>query len=156
VPSTKLDHNLVETSIAVYIQLSLSFPLTKVLSSSLPEKRCIEDIAKTVDEDTKNSLLQLNKKFVDLLPIVRNNVYHPAFMGSFSIKKVLPALIPEQGYDSLDIADGMTASIRLEQFVTGELADWEPTKQALLEYCKLDTLAMTWLLKSLETLAKQK
>jgi hypothetical protein len=30
----------------------------------------------------------------DLLPIIRNHVYHPAFAGSFSLKYVLPALVP--------------------------------------------------------------
>lgn len=31
-------------------------------------------------------------RLVDLLPIVRDHVYHPDFLGSFSQKSVLPAL----------------------------------------------------------------
>ena len=34
-------------------------------------------------------------RLVDLLPIVRDNFYHPAMRGSFSIKKVLPVVAPD-------------------------------------------------------------
>jgi hypothetical protein len=47
---------------------------------------------------------------VDLLPAVRNHVYHPDFGGSFSLKDVLPAMVPELRYDTLAIGDGETTS----------------------------------------------
>ena len=34
-------------------------------------------------------------RLVDLLPVIRDYVYHPDFGGSFSLKSVLPALVPE-------------------------------------------------------------
>ena len=37
---------------------------------------------------------QIQARLWDLLPVVRNNVYHPAFAGSYSLKAVLPALVP--------------------------------------------------------------
>ena len=61
--------------------------------------------------------LSIAARLVDLLPIVRNHVYHPEFDGSFSLKKVLPALVPELSYDGLAIAEGGTASIEFERLM---------------------------------------
>src|SRR5580700_5157822 len=41
----------------------------------------------------------------DLLPIIRDHVHHPAFGGSYSLKSVLPALVPEMTYDGMEVAD---------------------------------------------------
>ena len=40
-------------------------------------------------------------RLVDLLQVVRNHVYHPDFGGSFSLKSVLPALVPELDYKTI-------------------------------------------------------
>jgi hypothetical protein len=45
------------------------------------------------------ALKKLRKRIVDLQPIVRECVYHREFGGSFSLKAVLPALVPGLGYD---------------------------------------------------------
>ena len=37
---------------------------------------------------------EIQSRLWDLLPIVRNHVYHPAFAGSYSLKAVLPQLSP--------------------------------------------------------------
>ena len=82
----------------------------------------------------------------DLLPIVRDHVYHPAFGGRFSIKSVLPALLPGLGYGDLGIQDGETPSRQLERLLLGEAAVSESEGRALrydfLRYCERDTLAM--------------
>jgi hypothetical protein len=39
-----------------------------------------------------NALLAINERVVDLLPIARERYYHPSQQGSWSIKKVLPAV----------------------------------------------------------------
>jgi len=94
---------------------------------------------------------------VDLLPLVRNHVYHPGFAGSFSIKKVLPALVPGLGYDDLAIADGAVASARLQALLLDEAsvppAEREPLRRALLAYCERDTLGMVRLVERLRALA---
>ena len=106
------------------------------------EMRCIEQIASVVPE-LSSRLLSLNSKFVDLLPIVRNNVYHPDFLGSFSIKSVYPALLPElDSHSQLEIADGMTASLYLEKVLTGQIEYDNELIAHLLKYCELDSLAM--------------
>ena len=53
------------------------------------EKKCIVGLAE-VCPALEAELMAIAAKLADLLPMVRNNVYHPKFHGSFSIKSVLP------------------------------------------------------------------
>lgn len=72
-------------------------------------------------------------------------MYHPEFRGSFSLKSVLPALVPDLGYDDLEIADGLTAALALETMLLrpDELdGDHARLRAALLAYCKRDTEAL--------------
>jgi uncharacterized protein DUF2779 len=77
----------------------------------------------------------------DLLPVI--HVYHPAFSGSYSLKYVLPALVPEMTYEGMAVADGIEAGEAWECLVRGSLDrdEQEKTRKALLEYCGQDTLA---------------
>jgi predicted RecB family nuclease len=87
----------------------------------------------------------------DLLPVVRNHVYHPAFAGSYSLKAVLTALVPEMSYDGMTVANGQDAGLAWESLVRRGLdqSDRESTRKALLDYCGLDTLALVRLLDRL-------
>ncbi len=42
----------------------------------------------------------IQARLFDLLPVVREHTYHPAFAGSYSIKSVLPALVRYGSYCS--------------------------------------------------------
>jgi predicted RecB family nuclease len=88
----------------------------------------------------------------DLLPVIRGHVYHPAFRGSFSLKKVLPALLPHLGYEGLAVADGGEAGAAWERLVSSGpgIAERQRLRAALLEYCGRDTLAMAALVERLE------
>lgn len=84
------------------------------------------------------------KRLWDLHPVIKDHYYHPAFNGSYSIKSVLPAVTPSLGYDDLAIQAGGQAAAEYYRMVFVE-TDWvtkESIRQALLEYCKRDTLAM--------------
>ncbi len=91
------------------------------------------------------ALLAINARVVDLLPIARDRYYHPSQQGSWSIKKVLPAVVPELRYDALDgVQDGGGA---MEAFLEAIHPDTQAERksqieQQLLAYCKLDTYAM--------------
>ena len=90
-------------------------------------------------------LLAINTRVVDLLPIARERYYHPSQQGSWSIKKVLPAVIPELRYDALDgVQDGgMAMDAFLEGIHPNTSAERKAQiEQQLLDYCKLDTYAM--------------
>ena len=87
----------------------------------------------------------------DLLPVIQEQYYHPGFLGSYSIKAVLPAVLPELGYDDLEIQDGGLAAQAYARMVFVE-TDWverERLREALLRYCARDTLAMLELRRTL-------
>lgn len=83
------------------------------------------------------------ERLVDLLPIVKAQVYFPAFHGSYSIKKVLPALAPGFGYEHLAVQDGLAAMAGFRQMLEeADPATKRATRADLLAYCAQDTLAM--------------
>jgi hypothetical protein len=85
----------------------------------------------------------LDGRLVDLLLLVRAHCYHPEFHGSFSIKSVLPALVPAPGYDDLAINDGTLASMAYAEILRPEtsLERRAEIRKDLLAYCERDTLA---------------
>ena len=90
-------------------------------------------------------LLAINARVVDLLPIARNRYYHHSQQGSWSIKAVLPAAIPELSYDTLDgVRDGGSAMEAFGEAIQPgtTAARKDELKRQLLNYCRLDTLAM--------------
>ena len=93
----------------------------------------------------------IQARFCDLLPLIRSHVYHPGFGGSFSLKYVLPALVPELSYEGMAVANGQDAGLAWESLVRGILdqGEREITRKALLEYCGQDTLALVRILETL-------
>jgi hypothetical protein len=89
-------------------------------------------------------------RIVDLMSPFRKNYRLPEMEGSYSIKHVLPALVPELSYDELTIGNGGDASDAFYNLgKTADEGNVENTRKALLEYCKMDTLAMVKILKIL-------
>lgn len=91
------------------------------------------------------SLLALNERVVDLLPIAREHYYHPSQHGSWSIKAVLPALCPDLNYGDLDgVQNGGMAMDAFLEALAPETSEARKTQieQQLLAYCALDTYAM--------------
>ena len=91
-------------------------------------------------------------RLFDLLPVVREYVYHPAFAGSYSLKSVLPALVPNMTYTGMQVANGQDAGLAWESLVRGGLDGDERDRigKALLEYCEQDTLGMLRLVAKLQ------
>lgn len=81
--------------------------------------------------------------------MIRNHVYHPEFYGSFSIKKVLPALVPSMSYSEMDVSDGTQAGQAFLQMISPDRPKKErqSLRRALLEYCGQDTRAMHEILR---------
>jgi hypothetical protein len=90
----------------------------------------------------------------DLMLIFQNrNYYVPEMKGSYSIKQVLPALVPGFSYENLPIADGGSASHAFMSMHTEtDQEKIRAIRDNLLEYCKMDTLAMVEILKVLRNL----
>ena len=143
-----------------------------------PRKKFIENLLKVIEK--KGDVLVYNKTFEitrlneisrdfpeyadeienlvsrikDLMvPFQKKYYYASEMRGSYSIKAVLPALVPELSYDELEINEGGLASIAYESLQTQtDLMIIAEIKQQLLEYCKLDTLGMVKILERLEEL----
>lgn len=94
--------------------------------------------------DLAASLHSAIARVVDLLPITRAHYYHPDMRGSWSIKAVLPTVAPDLAYDKLTVADGGMAQAAFREIMHQETISErrDQLRQALLEYCALDTLAM--------------
>jgi hypothetical protein len=92
----------------------------------------------------------------DLFPVIQNHYYHPAFGGSYSIKAVLPAVVPALDYGDLVIKEGGSAAYEYFRMIF-KVTDWverDAIRLALLDYCKRDTLAMVELRRGLWEKAK--
>ncbi|MFZ2682066.1 MAG: DUF2779 domain-containing protein [Patescibacteria group bacterium] len=94
----------------------------------------------------------LNDRMFDLMTIFSTDLYvDAAFKGSASIKKVLPVLVPELSYKVLKVQKGDQAIERWEKMIAADTSpsDKAQIAQDLLEYCKLDTLAMVKIYEAL-------
>ena len=71
--------------------------------------------------------------------------------SAFSLKDVLPALVPEMTYEGMAVANGQDAGLAWESLVWGCLdrAERDKIRKALLDYCGQDTLAMVRLVEKL-------
>jgi hypothetical protein len=85
------------------------------------------------------------------LPVIRDHVYHPEFRGFYSLKSVVPALVPDMTYDGMAVSQGSEAGLAWEKMVRAEAGTDERRKlrDDLLAYCKQDTLALVRLLEVL-------
>jgi hypothetical protein len=79
----------------------------------------------------------------DQLVIFRKHYRHYGFGKSNSLKSVLPVVVPNLSYTSLDVQNGVEAQVVWEEMI--QCTD-EAEKRRLVEqlraYCHLDTLAM--------------
>lgn len=97
-------------------------------------------------------LEDINNRVVDLMtPFKKDWFVDKDFFGSASIKNVLPVLIDDLSYKALGIQEGGSAQrYWMETILYGNNKDRrEEIIEDLLEYCKLDTLAMVRLFERL-------
>ena len=107
------------------------------------EQAIMQQLAVTLPEFAERLLALCGRTF-DLLKLVRENYYHPMFHGSYSIKSVLPALVPEMGYGDLEIQHGSMAAIGFARMIAPDtpISEKAKVKEALFAYCQRDTEAM--------------
>ena len=89
---------------------------------------------------------------------IRAHVYDLAFRGSYSLKSVLPALVPDMSYEGMEVAEGNEAGLAWEKMLHAEVGSEERKRlrDALRAYCKQDTLAMVRLLEVLSEHARDR
>jgi predicted RecB family nuclease len=86
------------------------------------ESQRLSDLSLRLQEFS-GRIKKIQQRLWDLLPIIRNHVYHPAFGGSYSLKMVLPALVPEMTYRGMEVADGQAAGLAWESLISGDCGE---------------------------------
>jgi hypothetical protein len=129
-----------------------------VAFSQATEKSIIRRLAAESAEH-EQTLIAMGDRFIDLLkPFQQLMYYHPDFNGSFSIKSVLPAMFPDDAaldYKGLDIQAGdMASMVYADLDRINDASERQKKREALLEYCKLDTLAMVMIWQKLSDIAE--
>jgi len=145
--------------------------LAEQLCRDIPDNVCVlvynEDFEKTrltemaeAFPDLSDHLLAIRDNIVDLLvPFRDGNYYVPAMEGSFSIKKVLPALFPNNptlDYHNLNGSvhnggEAMNIFPAMRNMTPDEVQE---ARKSLLEYCWLDTWSMVVILRNLYEVSK--
>ncbi|MGX3098567.1 DUF2779 domain-containing protein [Helicobacter sp. 23-1046] len=139
------------------------------LIKDIPQDACILAYNASFEKGVMKNLAESFPKYAEalenfianthdlMIPFKDKSYYHHAMNGSYSIKAVLPALAPEmeRAYQNLELIhngdEAMSAFPRLKQMSENER---ESYRAALLEYCKLDTLAMLKVLEKLREVAR--
>lgn len=141
-PRPELADHLIKalgTSGSICVYSSFERTILNALIKALPERA--------------NELEAIRSRLFDLLPVIKHTYSHPDLQGSYSLKSVLPLLVPALGYDDLSISDGRTAIVQYLQAL--KISDPEERKRSfddLRAYCERDTLAMVELRRALEKL----
>ena len=99
----------------------------------------------------KADLDQMIERMVDLAVLFTEGiVYLSAMKGSFTLKYIIQVINPELNYATLSIGHGLEAVKHYRTLQNND--DEDEIKEALLKYCKMDTLAMVEILSWLEDL----
>lgn len=114
------------------------------------EQTRIKELIKAYPQYTEE-LTKLVERFVDLMDLVKKYVYHPEFLGSYSLKVVSPALLKEYGSysDSVIKSGSSIAQYYSEMLLTTDENRRLEIKNALLKYCQYDTLNLFLVLRYL-------
>ena len=114
------------------------------------ERGKIDDLIKACPKYSKELRSIVNRLKDLMIPFQQKWYYTPEMRGSYSIKAVLPALVPELSYDDLNIKEGGTASNTFLSMVNGSFkGDLNETKDELLKYCERDTFGMVKIIEIL-------
>ena len=119
------------------------------------ETKRIEELAAYSPEHAL-SLSHLNARIKDTeIPFEKNWYLHPGLRGRSSIKVVLPTLVPELSYTDLEITEGQSAALTFGDMYEGRLEGEarETARRNLLDYCRMDTLAMVRIVERLREIA---
>jgi hypothetical protein len=117
------------------------------------EGNCLKELTDSAPGRAKQ-LFSMRDRLWDLAgPFRKAHYVHPGFEGSWSIKNVLPVLVPSMTYEGMPIHDGGGAQVAYLNLMSGKLspAETRTTIKQLKEYCGQDTLAMVKLLRHLES-----
>jgi hypothetical protein len=120
-------------------------PEGSVIAWNMSFEKGVNSMMATIYPDDAEFLEDINARMRDLMdPFYKGYYSDDAFMGSASLKKVLPVIVPELRYSDLEIQEGGAAQRQWEQAAFGAVPaeTAEQIYKNLLIYCGQDTLAM--------------
>jgi hypothetical protein len=124
---------------------------TILVFDALMERNVLNGLKKDFPEFSADIDNRLSRLIDLMIPFQDKSYYHPAMKNSFSIKNLLPALAPELSYNDLKISSGSIAMITFEKLASEtDMFKILEIREQLLEYCKMDTLAMVKVFETLE------
>lgn len=137
--------------------------IAKRLVEQIPKKACVLAFNMSFEKSVLNSLKawfpefskgldSIIKNLQDLMVPFKNQHYYSWQMkGSYSIKAVLPVLVPELSYEGLEVSDGDMAMLAYNKMCEStEPTEVKAIREALLQYCRLDTLGMVRIVERLK------
>jgi hypothetical protein len=141
--------------------------LTERLLAAIPEGACVLAYNKTFEARVlkdlaerfpahRERLLAIAEGMLDLMvPFRRRDIYDWRMDGSYSLKNVLPVLVPQLSYKGMAIQEGKEASLAYLALEKVE-SDQERRKaeEDLRAYCRQDTLGMVKLLEKMREIAE--
>ncbi len=129
-------------------------PLTKSLMSDIESQGSIVVYNASFERRVLNELMDAMPQYAEALSgmidrlwdqmlVFKNHYMHPDFLGSASIKNVLPVLVPELSYNQLAVKKGDEAQAIWDQMIREKNVNQKlALESALKDYCKMDTFAM--------------
>ncbi len=141
--------------IAAFLLKNIGPKGTPLAYNSSFEKSIIRGLANFFPAKAEK-LNALAERFVDLAaPFRARHVLLPEFQGSYSMKAVLPALVPGMTYEGLPVGNGSDAQNAYKALLSGKLTPKEEAevRKNLIAYCGQDTLAMVKVLDWLNSKA---
>jgi hypothetical protein len=151
---SKIDENPKE-SLSTAINKDIKDEGTYIAYNIDFEKYVLKKLS-SYNEELSKKIININERFKDLAYIFKNHYYYlPLMDGSHSIKKVLPAIFPnDEHYTSLNLVqsgyDAMHSYLKLKNLKTKN--EKEEIINALKKYCEMDTFSMIRIIKHLKSL----
>jgi hypothetical protein len=138
-------------------------PLLEKMLTEIPKGVCILTYNMTFEKSVLTKLaaqFPKHKKAIEkwtgsiqdlMVPFRQRDAYFWEFRGSYSIKNILPVLVPQLSYEEMEIADGGAAMDAYHRMCEAKNNPEElgEIRKNLLAYCKLDTMAMVRILETL-------
>lgn len=130
-------------------------PEGNLVSWNAPFEKAANTRLARLQPEAADWLAEINARTVDLMDVFKADYVDIRFGGSTSIKKVLPVLVPDLQYDQDSVHDGAGAIEAWKSLIESEdEAEKAALRAALLAYCRVDTLAMVEIFRTLQRLVQ--
>jgi len=140
--------------------------LIEKLVNEIPDNACVLVYSKSFEIGRLHDLAGWFPEYADKIekiienirdlmePFQRYDIYHWQQSGSYSLKDVLPAMVPDLNYDNMEISDGgMAMDAYFRMCKSDDPREIERVRKSLLDYCGLDTMAMVRIVDKLKEYA---